>query len=191
MRRSKKKVDETPKIPIRCFVLTDCDKPNTLKYLRSCGLAVSKLWNTPEEAIDYLSIMDSEYRLVIIETGTGEFSTVASREKIMEVLEVATVSSKASVFYTDVAIRSSSRLSKRVNSKQIEWKKYRSTIESVASVFNNEEVYIEDYTECESMKHKEWLQEPMHKFVTCDVVNVNKYKFMTIADLRETNDKTA
>lgn len=190
MRKSKEDVvEEAPKKEIRCFVLTDNIKPTMLGYFRSCGLSVEKIWNNPEDAIDDMSIIGDEYRLVIIETGTGEFSTISCRDRLVEVIEVATINNRVSVFYTDGALRSSCRLNTSIQHRMISWNKYKSTIECIASVLKLGELYVCNDTDSEDVK-RAWLDEPLSKFVArnSDEGKIKiRREFITASDIADMN----
>lgn len=190
LRKNKKDVvEEVQKKEIKCFVLTDNIKPTMLEYLRSCGLNVEKIWSNPEDAIDDMSIIGEEYRLVIIETGTGEFSTISCRDRLVEVIEVATINNSVSIFYTDGALRSSCRLNTSIQHKMVSWSKYKSTIECIASVLKLGELYVCDSSDDEETR-KGWLDEPLSKFVARnsdeDKIKTRR-EFITASDIAGMN----
>lgn len=124
------------------YVVTDRLMPNLQNYFRSSGVKVSKVFNDIKEAGDQLMFEMDPCRLVIIDTGLGKFTGVASRKDVIDVLSMVDDEHYMSVFYTDKFLKNEVKDSTEVDYKEINWYKYKSTADTVARLLLSKEKYI-------------------------------------------------
>lgn len=124
------------------YILTDRNPENLLTYLRKLGIQVSKVFSNIKEAGDQLMFEMNPCRLVVIDTGLGKFTGVASRKEVIDVLSMVDEDHSMTVFYTDKFLKNEVKDSVEVDYKQITWFKYKSTPEVVARLLLSKEKFI-------------------------------------------------
>jgi hypothetical protein len=100
-------------------------------------------------------------RIIIVDTGSGKFTNMSARKALVDLMGICDEDTKISVFYTDSVIKSEVNNSYEVEGKKIEWYKYRSTADIVATMLQHskKENYIFDMeqhateTDVESLLH--------------------------------------
>ena len=74
--------------------------------MRESGLNVSRIFKNIADARDELIMQTEPYRLVVVETGLGRFTSTSQRKEIIDLLGICTdEDSRASVFYTDSVLK--------------------------------------------------------------------------------------
>ena len=86
------------------------------------------------------------FKLVIVDTGTGRFSSMGSRKELVDAISLCEDS--IDIFYTDTAIKSELDNYEALSHKNIQWKTYKSTADILAHLLSLHEsekyVYDED-----------------------------------------------
>lgn len=131
------------------YIITDKKIPGMLGYFRSYGVKVSKVFNNIDEARDTMLMQVEPSRLIILDTGTGRFTTMSARKSLIDLMGICDEDAKISVFFTDTIIKSEVQNSEEVEDKPITWHKYRSTADVLATILQNKqkENYIYDSDE--------------------------------------------
>lgn len=130
------------------YIVTDRKVPGMLKYFRDCDINVSSIFTSIKDAKDTLLMQVEPSRIIIMDTGTGRFTNIASRKSLVDMIGICDDDTHISVFFTDSIIKSEVHNSTEIDAKQIEWYKYRSTIDVVAHItqfkIQNKENYVLD-----------------------------------------------
>lgn len=128
------------------YAIIDKYNPSMLDYFRGYGVKISKIFTNIAEIRDAMLIQTNISRLVIIDTGTGRFTNMSSRNALIDLIGVSDSDTRISVFYTDSIIKTEVSISSAVEDKNIEWLKYRSTADLLANLLQKTktENYIYD-----------------------------------------------
>lgn len=136
-------VDENePKPDMILYVVIDKYFEGMINYMRESGLNVSCIFKSISDARDELLMQTEPYRLVVIETGLGRFTSTNQRKELIDLLGVCTdEDSRASVFYTDSVLKIdvTRELGKNPN---IRWDKYKNTALLVSKLLKMHENFI-------------------------------------------------
>lgn len=132
--------------PLVLYILTDKPVTGMLSYFRGYGANVSKIFSNINEARDTLLMQVEPSRVVIIDTGTGRFTNMASRNALIDMIGICDEDTKISVFYTDTIIKHEIEDSDEIEAKMIQWNKYRSTADVLANLLqkSKSEEYVFD-----------------------------------------------
>lgn len=170
-----------------CYVLIDSYKSNIAKYFRDCGINVKAVETDPDEILDTIMLEDVPYRVVIIETGSGNFNTTSVREKLVNILASASSSNYATVFFTERNLKSDVSFSKEVDKKYIDWHKYNSTMDCVATLIKSGETYNGISSDEIKRMEQQWLSDTMSNKVdeAHDIKYTGKEEFMKMSDIAE------
>lgn len=135
------------------FVI-DKSTSDMLDYFRGYGVNVSRIFNNIEEAKNEILMQINPCRIVIVDTGTGKFSLMGARKALVDLLGIGDEDNKITVFYTDSVIKDDISMAEEVDNKQIDWIKYRSTADILATLLqkSKKENYIIDDTLEETKK---------------------------------------
>lgn len=136
------------------YVITDRKNPHMLQYMRQLGLDVTRIFTNINDAKDTLLMQVNPAKIVIIDTGTGRFSTIGQRKELIDLMGIADDEAKISVYQTDSVLRSEIKYNDAFDSKDIHWHTYRSTADVVAHLLNNKgrEKYIFDADDKEEVQ---------------------------------------
>lgn len=141
--------DESQKLQdIVLHFVIDKSTSDMLDYFRGYGINVSRIFNNIEEAKNEILMQINPCRIVIVDTGTGRFSLMGARKALVDLLGIGDEDNKISVFYTDSVIKDDISMAEEVDNKQIDWIKYRSTADILATLLqkSKKENYIIDDT---------------------------------------------
>lgn len=140
------------------------DKPidGMLQYFRNYGLNVSRIFSSIKEARDVVLMQVIKSKMVVIDTGTGRFTSMASRNELTDLLGIGDDDNSTIVFYSDSVIKTEVEYSKELENKQVNWVKYKSTAQVLAYLLKNKgkEEYVPDgeYTKAaeivEDLRHR-------------------------------------
>lgn len=140
------------------------DKPidGMLHYFRSYGLNVSRIFSSIKEARDVVLMQVIKSKLIVIDTGTGRFTSMASRNELTDLLGIGDDDNSTIVFYSDSVIKTEVEYSRELENKRVDWVKYKSTAQVLAYLLKNKgkEEYVPDgeYTQAakivEDLSHK-------------------------------------
>ncbi len=128
------------------YIIIDRKNPELLKYLRQLGINVSKIFTSIPDAKDSLLMQVEPSKIVIVDTGTGRFSTMSQRKEILDLMGIADEDAMISVYQTDSVLKSEVKYMESLDNKDIHWHKYRSTADVAAHLLQNKgrENYIFD-----------------------------------------------
>ena len=127
------------------YILIDKDTNKFKKYIEDCGINATYVYDSIDAARDELFLEYDGYRLAIIDTGTGKFSGVAQRKDLIDLLGIMDDECKASLFYTDDALRQEVKHSTSKMNKDITIQKYRGTTDVVIELMKLGEKYSGGY----------------------------------------------
>lgn len=128
------------------YIITDKKTTGLLNYMRESGLKVNKILASINQARDILLIQSQPCRFVIMDTGTGRFTSTKVRQELIDVLGICDESTRVSVFYTDSVIKSEATRVFGKTGISIDWHKYVNTVQTVATLLQSNEKYILDYS---------------------------------------------
>lgn len=128
------------------YIITDRHLPNMLQYYRERGVNVSNIFDSIEDARSALILNIEKSRLVILDTGMGQFSNMGTRRQIIDLIGISDEENRISVYYTDSVIKSEVEYSDEVMGREISWHKYRSTADIIAHILKHKnEHYVLDF----------------------------------------------
>lgn len=128
------------------YIVTDRHLPNMLQYYRERGVNVSNIFDSIEDARSALILNIEKSRLVILDTGMGQFSNMGTRRQIIDLIGISDEENRISVYYTDSVIKSEVEYSDEVMGREISWHKYRSTADVIAHILKHtNEHYVLDF----------------------------------------------
>lgn len=128
------------------YIITDRHLPNMLQYYRERGVNVSNIFDSIEDARSALILNIEKSRLVILDTGMGQFSNMGTRRQIIDLIGISDEENRISVYYTDSVIKSEVEYSDEVMGREISWHKYKSTADVVAHILKHKnEHYVLDF----------------------------------------------
>ncbi len=128
------------------YIISDKKALGILDYFRNFGISVSKVFTDIDTAKSALLMQVEPTRIVVMDTGTGKFTSMGTRRKLVDLLGISDESNKISVFYTDSVIKSEADSSLELEDKAIQWYKYRSTADVLAHLlqYSRKENYVYD-----------------------------------------------
>ena len=103
------------------YIITDRHLPNMLQYYRERGVNVSNIFDNIEDARSALILNIEKSRLVILDTGMGQFSNMGTRRQIIDLIGISDEENRISVYYTDSVIKSEVEYSDEVMGREISW----------------------------------------------------------------------
>lgn len=152
------------------------DKPviGMLTYFRQFGINISKIFNNIEDAKNELIMKVNPSRILIVDTGTGKFTSMSSRKELVDLLGICDEYTKIALFYTSNTIKYEAETTDGVDNKTIDWFKYRSTADIVANVlrFKDKENYVLDMPDKEVLDAKEVLNSRGFTVPDVDIKNL-------------------
>lgn len=139
------------------YIVADKVSMGELSYFRHYGLKVTKIFTDIREATDELLIQIEPCKIIIIDSGTGRFTSTSSRKLIMELLSISDVSNKIEVFYTDSVLKSEANNTDGVDTKDITWVKYKNRAGVVAKLLQESKIenYVYDIKDEEEINKSE------------------------------------
>ncbi|MBO5388567.1 MAG: hypothetical protein J6A59_10565 [Lachnospiraceae bacterium] len=133
---------DEPKPDMILYIVIDKYIEGLINYMRESGLNVSRIFKNIADARDELIMQTEPYRLVVVETGLGRFTSTSQRKEIIDLLGICTdEDSRASVFYTDSVLKIDviRELGKDTN---IKWEKYKNTALTVVRLLKLHENFV-------------------------------------------------
>lgn len=133
------------------YIIADKNNPGLLNYFRGYGVHVSRIFTNLAEARDTLLMQVEPIRLIVMDTGTGKFTNMASRKSLIDLMGICDTNTKISVFYTDTVIKNEIQTCDEVDNKTMEFKKYKSTADVLANILQTakHENYVYDMEDAE------------------------------------------
>lgn len=127
------------------YIITDKDNTNLINYYRGYGLNVSNIFTNLDDARNATVMSIEKIRLVIIETGTGKFTSIAARKDLLDIAGLANDDINISIFYTDNIVKKEIEYDASVDISKVKWYKYRSTADVLANMLQYSKKYKENY----------------------------------------------
>ena len=127
------------------YIITDKDNINLINYYRGYGLNVSNIFTNLDDARNATVMSIEKIRLVIIETGTGKFTSIAARKDLLDIAGLANDDINISIFYTDNIVKKEIEYDASVDISKVKWYKYRSTADVLANMLQYSKKYKENY----------------------------------------------
>lgn len=152
------------------YIVTDKYNPGMLSYFRNYGVKVSNIFSNIDDAKDTILMQVGSSRLIILDTGTGRFTNMASRKSLVDLMGICDEDTGISVFYTDSIIKSEVLTTEGVEDRLIDWYKYRSTADVLATLLQKSktETYIYDSDEVdENIENSETILDLKGLTVNC------------------------
>lgn len=135
-----------PPTEVNVLILTDRYHSNLLRYFRGCGFNASKVYADTKQLRNALLFAYGVTRVVIIDTGLSKFTNLASRAEIKDILGMVDENCRISFFYTDTITLNEAKDSLEFNWKDVDWHKYVSTADTVATMLKTAKKKNELYT---------------------------------------------
>ena len=157
-KKDKKKGSTTPSLQEEkeyiLYIITDRKNPYMLEYMRQFDINVTRIFTNITEAKDTLLMQVNPAKIVIVDTGTGRFSTIGQRKELIDLMGIADDEAMISVYQTDTVLRSEIKYNEAFDSRDIHWHKYKSTADIVAHLLNNKgrEKYVIDLDDKEEIQ---------------------------------------
>lgn len=138
------------------YIIADKYNPGMLDYFRGFGIKVSQIFTSLEEARDSLVMQVEPSRVIILESGTGKFTSMLSRRILIDLLGICDEDTEIAIFYTDSVLKNEVKGSGIVDAKMLDWFKYKSTVDVVANLLqlSKKEEYIYDSNETKTVETK-------------------------------------
>lgn len=152
LKRGKRKESEDTEVidssEIALVILTDRRIPNMSDAFRDRGIPVFNIYTDIEEIKIGLLMQSGLTRVVIIDTGLGEFTTVTMRDEMTDLIGMCDGKEKRlSVFYTDSIIKSDSI---KVAPKNTDWQPYTAMSSCIDAILKYKERYVDGEIEGDS-----------------------------------------
>lgn len=172
--------EKTVKPEMKLFILCDSVPNKFMRYIEESGMHVDEVYNNIEQARDELLLEYETYRILIVDTGTGKFSGVSQRRDIVDLLGIMDEECRASLFYTDEALRQEIRQGTAKAGKKIVIYKYKGTADMILETMRLGEKYQGSYKARTSE-----IEEKQTKVITEDDIDKFRYrnKLMPVNEL--------
>ena len=130
----------------RLYVLSDRAINFELEYYRQCGLNVVSVFHRVEDVLAIMMFEMRDIRVVIMDSGKGEFTSSAGRDELIDVLGSAGENVKFTVFFTDSAVKEEAKRKLGEIYKSISWVKFNTTQIAIATILSgyNENYILDD-----------------------------------------------
>ena len=127
------------------YIVVDKVVFGLINYFRENGVKVSNLFSDVTEAKNMILMQGLPTRIVVIDTGSGRFTSTVMRNEIIDMLGMADEQNKTTVFYSDSVLKMVAARELGKLSKTIDWIQYKSTAIVAATILQYNEKYIYDY----------------------------------------------
>lgn len=124
------------------YIVSDRVSRRFKEYVVDVGLNVEDIFSELESARDSMLLQFEDYRMVIVDTGTGKFTSVTARKELIDMIGIMDEQTSVSIFYTDEALKSEAKVQLGKKYKGIHWCKYEGTPKMVAEIMKLGEDYI-------------------------------------------------
>ena len=129
---------------VALVILTDRQVPNMYESFRDRGVEVYKIYSNIEDIKLGLLMQSGTCRVVVIETGLGEFTTVKMRDELVDLIGMCDGKEKRlTVFYTDSMIKTDSS---GISPNNTTWEHYKSMSACIDRLLKYKERYASDDT---------------------------------------------
>ena len=145
-------VAEEPKPDMILYLIIDKPVHGILKYFRESGLKVSNMFDNIKDAKDAVLMQSEPTRIVVVDTGTGKFTTTTMREELIDMLGISDEQNRTTVFYTDSVLKIDTNRALGRSGKNIDWAVYKSTSIVAAVLLSYNENYIYDMEDSDEIQ---------------------------------------
>lgn len=145
---------EKPKMML--YLVIDRKVHGLINYFRECGVNLSNVYDNIIEARNRILVQSKPSRIIFADTGLGKFSRTNIRKDIIDMLGICDENTKITVFYTDSMLKADAMRQIGRSNTQIDWIKYKSTVDMVARIL----AYEEEYELDESSDQKDEIPAP-------------------------------
>ena len=128
------------------YILMDNPKMGFVQYMKEQGIEITNIFYNILEASYAFMVEDRRARIVIIDTGMGQFNKVSNRDEIISLLGMCTDGKNGVVFYSDSSLKTSVTKSM----PRIPVYKYVSTLEIINTLRSFNEDYCYSGTDLDS-----------------------------------------
>lgn len=126
---------------IELIVVADNLNNKFKQYMNEVGVYANEVYDKLEMARDSMLLQMGRYRIVVIESGKGSFTSIAARGELIDMVGMADEEAMISIFYTDEALRSEGRHRLGQKYKSINWHKYSTTADTCNEIYKLHERY--------------------------------------------------
>lgn len=130
---------------VNLFILCDNATNKFKEYIEETEIGAIQVYSSIDKARDELMLEFDEYRIVIVDTGTGKFSGIAQRRDIVDILGMMDDGCTASIFYTDEALRSDIKQHMGKNIGKVSMTRYNGTADMILELTKLGEKYTGKY----------------------------------------------
>lgn len=148
-------IEDVKKPDMVLYVIIDKAEYGILNYFRESGLKVSSVFNDIKSAKSAVLMQSEPTRIVVIDTGTGKFTTTTMRSELIDMLGISDEQNKTTVFYSDSVIKIDTSRALGKSSKTIDWIPFKSTTVSVATILQYRENYVYDMEDADEEMEQE------------------------------------
>lgn len=110
------------------YLILDKHIDGALNFFRSYGVNVSRIFNDIKSAKAQILMQVEPTEIVIIDSGTGEFTSTAARKEIIDLIGLCDEENKAEIFYCDDLLKSEIQYNEVLKKSKVSvsWEKYKS-----------------------------------------------------------------
>lgn len=141
---SKKKDVVVVEPPKECSLIILCEeiKNGVVDYFADNGIQIKCMFTSISDTTFEVMKSEGDCRIVIIESGTGKFITQDSRHEICDLLGVGSSNAKASVFYSNSALKNTIKSeSKNIKLIEVDFTPYTSILTVLNKLSEYNEIY--------------------------------------------------
>jgi hypothetical protein len=163
-------VTQNKEEPIELYILCDKVTNKFKEYLEASGIKVKNIYNNTYDVRNELLLEYSDYRLAIVDTGTGKFSGVAQRKELIDTIGIMDENGRVSLFYTDEALKQEIKHALPKVFKVMHTRKYEGTADLIFELARLNEEYTGGYKVHKEDNTESTKRVPMEK-------DVDKFKY--------------
>lgn len=131
------------------YMLVDKKIPGMMRFFRESRLRVARIFTSIDDLRGALLMEDRKVRIAVIDTGSGKFTSMASRKELVDTIGVGDEDSSFTVFYTDNSLKADVEEILGSAKKSIDWVKFTGTLVVTAVLLSYKENYILSNSEIE------------------------------------------
>ena len=125
------------------YILTDNSSKELIEYFGNRGVTVAKEFYEIEDLRNELLMQVKPAKIVIIDSGTGKFTGVGARKKLIDLLGISSDTNRIVMFNTNKAIKSAVKGTPSLDEKNISWFDYKGTAYILLKLL--EDMQVEQY----------------------------------------------
>lgn len=130
---------------VKLYIVTDRPKHGLINYFMECGINVSNVFTSIVDARNEILMQLSDHtRIVILDTGTGKFTSTKMRQELIDLIGICDVTNKVTVFYTDSVLKVDTLKVLKDSAVGIDWFEYKNTLSVILQLLSYNENYVAD-----------------------------------------------